>query len=109
MQGDATIRCQDIVISLFHHTVKVVQSQVLAEHFVTNAISLQKPFKFLQESSAKHNEPLVAVKITQVSQVAYHNAGNVIALKAADCQFDALVHVRIDALCNQFVQVNGAS
>lgn len=47
--------------------------------------------------------------VTQVSQVAHHNAGNVIALEAADCQFDALVHVRIDALCNQFVQVNGAS
>lgn len=49
VQGDATIGCQDIVISLFHHTIKVIQSQVLAEHFVTNAISLQKPFKFLQE------------------------------------------------------------
>lgn len=53
VQGDATIGGQDIVISLFHHTIKVVQSQILAEHFVTNAISLQKPFKFLQEYRGK--------------------------------------------------------
>lgn len=43
------------------------------------------------------------------SQVAYHNAGDVVALEAADSQFNAFVHVCVNALCNQFVQVNGAS
>lgn len=72
-------------------------------------LASKSPSSSCKSLNTKHNELLAAVKVTQDSQVAYHNAGNVIALEAADCQFDALVHVRIDALCNQFVQVNGAS
>lgn len=39
----------------------------------------------------------------------YHNASDVPSLELADCQIERLLHIRVDALGDELVEVDGTS
>lgn len=84
MQRDPTVWGQHIVIGLFQHTIEIVQRQPLAEQFVTDTVNLKQSFQF-------------------------NHTGYIGRFKAADGELKAFLHVCVDALCDEFVQVDGPS
>lgn len=48
MEGDAPVGCGDVVVGLPEHGVKAVQSHVLAQQPVSQAIYFQEPLQLLQ-------------------------------------------------------------
>ncbi len=117
VQRDASVRSRHVVVRLSEHGVKLVQIQVLAEQLVRQFVALYKRLQLLQQTQPfwRHIGLIHSVCLPHsggnVDQIpgtdlytlrnvacAYHNAGEIAALKSADRHVQRSLQRRVDTL-----------
>lgn len=70
MEGDAPIGCGDVVVGFPEHGIKAIQSHVLAQQPVSQAIYFQEPLQLLQHTKQQQMTCVTKMTIETVGSIA---------------------------------------
>lgn len=96
VQRDAAVGGRHVVVGLAEHGVEAVQRQELAEELVSHAVDVEKTFQFLKTSGWGKVNRRRKIQgnpdaLARFKKGAYHDRGEVLALKSVNGQFQRLV------------------